>query len=272
MTLNNLAFLYKAWLEATADLGYKQKGLDCLLRSEKVLESCPDIPVVQNYRLQVTLLKLYFDVIEPDRLLAEKYRAEADSLVQQQAGTSQILAKLKQSAECYEKLLPNDPELDYAWELSFVYGKIAEWSEPYPEKVNYTQMVVKLRQQVHAEFKNENTALQLANAYGNLSWYLLFEKRFAEAELAARSGLNISDSSKAEGFDEQVEWINTNLATALLYQGKYEEAELIYKKYQDQPYNEGKTWNEVFLDDLSTLEKAGITHPDVQKVKRLLEK
>ena len=60
-TLNNLGFLYKAWLEATADKSYREKGLDYILQLEKVLETCPDIPVVLKYNRNVEYLMEYFN-------------------------------------------------------------------------------------------------------------------------------------------------------------------------------------------------------------------
>jgi len=58
-TLNNLGFLYKAWLEITADKSYRKKGLDYILQAEKVLKTCPDIPVVLKYNRQVEYLMEY---------------------------------------------------------------------------------------------------------------------------------------------------------------------------------------------------------------------
>jgi len=271
-TLNNLGFLYKAWLEATADKSYRKKGLDYILQSEKVLKTCPDIPVVPKYNKQVEYLVEYFNTVKQDYLLAEKYRKEADRLLQQQAAASKIFTKLKESAKYYEQLLPDDPELDYAWGLSLVYESLVSFGKTNSEKTDFAQKTIKLRQKVYTKFQNKNTALQLANAYGYLSWYLLFEKRLVKAEEAALAGLNISGFEKPEGFDKQVEWIHTNLATSLLYQGKYKDAEKIYKKYMNKPYNEEKTWKEIFLADLDELEKAGITHPDVKKIRELLTK
>ena len=209
----------------------------------------------------------YFNTVKQDYLLAEKYRKEADTLLQQQAAASKIFTKLKESAKYYEKLLPDDPELNYAKELSFVYESLVTFGKTNSEKTDFAQKTIKLRQKVYTKFQNKNTALQLANAYGCLSRYLLFEKRFAEAEEAALAGLNISGFEKPEGFDKQVEWIHTNLATSLLYQGKYKDAEKIYKQYINKSYNEEKTWKEIFLADLDELEKAGITYPDVKKIR-----
>lgn len=100
----------------------------------------------------------------------------------------------------------------------------------------------------------------LASNYGTLAWYQLFNRQFTAAEQSASLGLQ-KDSSEV--------WINTNLALALLYQGKWEEARKIYLSLMDKPYKEG-TYRATFLEDLAALEKEGITHPDAEKAKKLL--
>jgi hypothetical protein len=69
--------------------------------------------------------------------------------------------------------------------------------------------------------------------------------------------------------NDSQEWINTNLALVLLYQGKYEEAKIIYLQLKDKPYGDA-TYGTTFLEDLEVLEKEGITHPDVAKIRKLL--
>jgi hypothetical protein len=91
----------------------------------------------------------------------------------------------------------------------------------------------------------------------------LFEKKFQQAEASAQKGFKV-DSTQI--------WIKKNLAHSLLYQSKYEEAKVLYLKYQDKPFPQDttKTFGVVFLKDLDELEKAGITHPDVAKIRKLL--
>lgn len=110
----------------------------------------------------------------------------------------------------------------------------------------------------------DNRAIRthLAGAYGNLAWYRLFTRDFPAAEEAARQGLS-TDSAQT--------WINANLALSLLFQGKYGEAEALYKKFKDEPVNDSLDFKTAFMKDLETLEAAGITHPDVKKVRRILE-
>lgn len=103
----------------------------------------------------------------------------------------------------------------------------------------------------------------LAREYGNTAWYFLFAREFAKAEQAAKHGLEL-DSSQT--------WIYSNYALGLLFQGKYEAAKEMYLDYKGQNNNSGRSFRDVFLKDFDDLETAGITHPDVAKIKNLLKK
>jgi len=115
------------------------------------------------------------------------------------------------------------------------------------------------------ELKNtpKDSALQVAygNEFGNFAFDLLFARQFAEAEAAAQRGLQ---------WNPGAEWIHSNLATALLFQGKFEKAKEIYLKYDGQKLNGWQPWKQVFLHDFRLLERAGITHPDVDAIRKLL--
>ncbi|MEL6943231.1 MAG: tetratricopeptide repeat protein, partial [Bacteroidota bacterium] len=108
---------------------------------------------------------------------------------------------------------------------------------------------------------NQQITDYTANQYGSLAWFYLFTKQFKAAETSAEKALDLS---------KETEWVNTNLALALLYQGKYKEAEAIYLRLKDKEYGEA-TYRETFLKDLEELEAAGVTHKDVKKVRRLLD-
>jgi len=108
------------------------------------------------------------------------------------------------------------------------------------------------------EFKKE-----ISEILGSLSYTQILNKQFKKAESSALKGI-ATDSTQ--------QWIQTNLAIALLFQGKYEEAKKIYEKLKDKEYpnDVSKTFKVVFLEDLYELEKEGITHPDVIKIRALL--
>ena len=83
-------------------------------------------------------------------------------------------------------------------------------------------------------------------------------REFAKAEQYAREGIEV-DSTQT--------FIYTNLASSLLLQGKYSEAEYIYTIYKDELKDE-------FLDDFRQFEEVGIIpeeyKADVEKIKRML--
>lgn len=104
----------------------------------------------------------------------------------------------------------------------------------------------------------------LVEIYFNLSWFNLFVKSYENAEEMAKRTLELSPSSIG---------VISNLTSALVLQGKYKEAKLYYKEWKDKPWVDAryKTFGEVFLADLKELEEAGIRHPDVKKVRKLLK-
>ena len=130
------------------------------------------------------------------------------------------------------------------------------------DKAPHQQQIVNILEEAKKDHPDHAPLLErLGNEYGGLAWYLLFAKDFPAAEQAARKGLAIQP---------ELEWINTNLAPALMYQGKWKDAEAIYSTFKGKPYDEERTWTEVFLADLAALEAAGVTRPDVEKARALL--
>jgi len=103
----------------------------------------------------------------------------------------------------------------------------------------------------------------LAYCYSVYAAYQLKNKNFELAESLARKSLE-TDSSFI--------YVNTNLALALLFQGKYEEAKKIYIEMNDKLINgeKSKKYKEAFLEDFDWLEKDGVTHPDIEKIREIL--
>jgi Tfp pilus assembly protein PilF len=135
-------------------------------------------------------------------------------------------------------------------------------TDPY-EKVQRQQEILSVLSEIEKTMPgNKKVANLIAAQYGWLAWYQLFVRQFAAAEQAARAGL---------AKDPGEEWINTNLVLALLFQGKWEAAKQVYETQKDQPYG-NSTYRTTYLEDLDTLEKEGITHPDVAKARKLLGK
>jgi tetratricopeptide (TPR) repeat protein len=95
--------------------------------------------------------------------------------------------------------------------------------------------------------------------WGNQSFYAIILKQYQHAVECAYEILSI---------DSSLHWISTYLAAALLFQGKYAEAEAIYRQYKDELKNS-------FLGDLKQFAEAGVIpkerEEDVERIKKILE-
>jgi tetratricopeptide (TPR) repeat protein len=103
----------------------------------------------------------------------------------------------------------------------------------------------------------DNSAL--ADALGESSRYSLFVRDFGAAETSARRALDL---------DKNQTWIASNLAHALLFQGKFAEADAIYDAHRGEVLaNAGnKPWETAIADDFGALRNAGLDHPHMDEV------
>lgn len=102
--------------------------------------------------------------------------------------------------------------------------------------------------------------MYLSQIYGTLSFFAILNREFKYAQISAEKGLELDDSQT---------WILTNLALAYLFQDEYKSAEKLYVLLKDQNY-QGTSFKSAFLNDFSDLEKEGISHPDIEKIKAIL--
>ncbi|MEO0583343.1 MAG: tetratricopeptide repeat protein, partial [Bacteroidota bacterium] len=201
---------------------------------------------------------IYCDLSYPDSAQAAWISADSILRLCPDSYSKQQLQKKLQD-------LLNSPQEDNP--LVLLLEKI-EAAKSYEEKDSLQSILVLMMEQVYAADTTDTDLLgYLAQSLGSLSWYKLFTQDYAGAAQAARHGLELNP---------QATWIHTNLAHALLFQGKYEAAHAIYTKYApDAPYDEERIWGEVFLADLQELEEAGAIPAermkDVQKICNLLQ-
>ena len=64
--------------------------------------------------------------------------------------------------------------------------------------------------------------------------------------------------------------VRMNYAHACLYNGRYVDAEAIYRKYLGQEFSDGRKWNDELRNDIEILRCAGRDHPDLKKVEAML--
>ena len=125
------------------------------------------------------------------------------------------------------------------------------------EQSNYAKAVEYLQRRI--EINSDD-----ASPYGNLSFSYIFTKDYKKSEQSALKGLSI-DSTKT--------WIKTNLAAALLFQNRYEEAKNIYLKISEESCLD-MSCAEMCLEDFGEYEKAGVIpknqKENVEKIRQLL--
>ena len=105
---------------------------------------------------------------------------------------------------------------------------------------------------------------RLSACYGRMSRFRLLSKQYDEAEKYAKKAISING---------KMELLRKYLAHSFLYQGKFKEAKSIYMELKDKEYiiGETKKFKDLFIEDFDEFEQAGITHPDVAKIRELLK-
>lgn len=109
----------------------------------------------------------------------------------------------------------------------------------------------------------------LALKYVSHAWFSLMEGNFVAAEAMSGQAKEIAENIPAPDAD-LLPLISTNLAHALLYQGKYKQALDIYAYLKKRVSESGKSFVAICLEDLDAMEKKNITHVDVARVRRFL--
>jgi tetratricopeptide (TPR) repeat protein len=131
------------------------------------------------------------------------------------------------------------------------------------------QESVEAFREVMAYQPSDQSRFLLANQLGGLAFNLVLNRQFAEAqtqcEEAQRLPNEIGDGIQKTDRDDLI-FIQQNLAHALLFQGHYDDALAIYSQNWDKPLN-GRTFGEITLEDFAAFDKAGLTHPDLSRMK-----
>ena len=136
--------------------------------------------------------------------------------------------------------------------LHLLYGSTKDYANAYRTG---TELLAILEQQYQA---NPGMASQYVATLADMSFFTIFQKNYKKAEQFARQALAI-DPSQSQ--------VYTNLASALLFQGKYDEAEAIYRQYKDE-------LKDSFLGDFDEFEAAGVIpeerKADVERIRKML--
>jgi tetratricopeptide (TPR) repeat protein len=119
------------------------------------------------------------------------------------------------------------------------------------------------KKQEKTEKLTRDDSVDYSEWMGTLSYFLILERKFNEAEYFATKALILSPAKI---------WIKTNLALSLLLQGKLKEAQPIYIELKDKTYppEKNKKFKEIFLQDLDEIEAEGIYQSDITKIRSIL--
>jgi tetratricopeptide (TPR) repeat protein len=147
------------------------------------------------------------------------------------------------------------------------YTRAIELAPKYGDAYSHRAQVWVKKKQYDAAAKDLQKAIELdpenGGYYLDLAWYELFNRKPRESIAASLKALKLSP-------DDAV-MIKTNLAHAYLFSGQFEKAKAIYLENKDAKLADDKrSFTQAVLDDFKELQDAGITHPDMEKIKILL--
>src|SRR5438034_6720248 len=129
------------------------------------------------------------------------------------------------------------------------------------------------RGQSAAEDKRSSPAEDLQNAIGltskgwdyylSLAWYHLFDRNPREAIAASLKALELSPHNAA--------MIKVVLAHSYLFDNQFDKAKAIYlEKKNAKLRDDERTFSQAVPDDCKELQEAGVTHPELEKIKAQL--
>ena len=182
----------------------------------------------------------------------------ANSQVKQEK-YAEAISPFEQALEFYKKEAEQGKSIDnyttIMSRLDQLYGQEKKYSQAY----QCFKRNIPLLKTIYRSDKN-NYAELLKSILVSQSFYSIFEKQYVEAEIYSKEALEV-DSTKHVVYG--------NLAAALLFQGKYQEAEKIYRQYKSE-------LKETFFSDFEEFSKAGVIpknrEEDIEKIKQLLLK
>lgn len=119
---------------------------------------------------------------------------------------------------------------------------------------------IKSAEAAYAKSATDQNKIALAGAYNAAADRGLYVQRWKDVEAWAQKSLKLNPSD-GNG--------HANLATALLFQGKYAEALKIFRAHWNDALGEG-TLSQAAYRDFELLAKAGITHPDMARLRAAL--
>jgi tetratricopeptide (TPR) repeat protein len=145
---------------------------------------------------------------------------------------------------------------------------VLEAAGQYSDGLARRQDAFAILKSVAVRIESQETAAQgkagrlTANELGSVAWYALFARDFEAALAAARRAADLAPD---------LLFVRTNLAHALMFLNRSDEAKDIYLEFRGAPLN-GKTWEQVVLEDFTELRKAGLANPLMDVIEKTFAK
>jgi tetratricopeptide (TPR) repeat protein len=134
-------------------------------------------------------------------------------------------------------------------------SKAKQWSGAVQAQRNLIKLVRE------SELMNaEGRAKELPDDFLVLAWYQLHAKDFSGALASTEEGLKLEPAKIV---------LDTNRAHALLFLGRTQEAEDVYRKHLGEKTSQGP-WEKVILNDLKVLEQDGLSHPGFARIREMM--
>ena len=197
------------------------------------------------------------DPLQYEGSLAQIFANQA-LLKVRQGQMDEALGYQEQAVNLYRKVAAKSPNAQEAfvenlWRYVMMSGNIRQHAKTYEMGEELIPFMAKMVEKNPQQFKDD-----YAKVLGNQSYTCILMKQYAKSERYARQALSL---------DESQHWIYTNLAAALLFQGKTEEAETICRQYKEE-------LKEGLLDDFKAYAEAGVIpkkyERDVERIKQML--
>jgi tetratricopeptide (TPR) repeat protein len=181
--------------------------------------------------------------------------------------TRAIEANPKYHKAYYERGVARDAEGDRDGAIAD-YTRAIELDPKYADAYSQRADVWEKMKQYDSAIKDIQKAIELepkkGDYYLDLGWYQLFNRNPGQAIAASLKALRLSPAKAA--------MIKSNLAHGYLFNNQFDKAKAIYLENKDAKLRDDeRTFGQVVLDDFKELEEAGITHPDMEKIKALLK-
>ena len=217
----------------------------------------------ESERTYKSALEIYKRLIEEHPHFNDQQQAKclywlAESQVKQEK-YAEAISSFEKSLEFYKKEAEQGTSIDFYTTIMSCLQQLYEQEKKNSQAYQCFKQNIPLLKTLYQSDKS-NYKEQLNGILVNQSFNAIFEKQYAESETYSKEALEV-DSTKHIAY--------SNLAAALLFQGKYQEAEKIYRQYKAE-------LKDGFLSDFEEFARTRVIpknrEEDVKKIKQLLLK